>query len=54
MRSVPRRLLDLLTLLSLLLSVAAVAVWVRSYWYYSKLGYTAAVDDRHLTSTTTP
>ena len=32
-----RRLLNLLTLLSLLLCVAVVALWVRSYWVFDRL-----------------
>src|SRR5687767_4499892 len=33
-----RRLLNLLTAVSLLLCVAAVALWVRSYWVYEYAG----------------
>src|SRR5687768_14337477 len=41
MRTSPmkRRLLNLLTALSLLLCVAVVALWVRSYWRADVLGY---------------
>ena len=34
-----RRLLNLLTALSLLLCVAACVLWVRSYWTFSEAGY---------------
>src|SRR5947207_1160468 len=34
-----RRLINLLTALSLLLCIAAVALWVRSYWHYDALGF---------------
>ena len=35
-----RRLFTLLSALSLLLSLAAVALWVRSYWLFDDLSYT--------------
>ena len=35
-----RRLLNLLTILSLLLCVAAVALWIRSYWAGDELQWT--------------
>jgi len=44
----PRRLFNLLTLLSLLLCALLVALWVRSHWYDSFLKREAPVDERHL------
>ena len=37
--SMTRRLLNLLTVLSLLLCVAVAALWVRSYWVYDLAGF---------------
>jgi hypothetical protein len=39
-----RRLFTIATAISLLLCVAIVVVWVRSYWTYDWIGYTAPMD----------
>jgi hypothetical protein len=44
----PRRLRNLPTFLSLLLSVVLIALWLRSHGYDSFLSYDAPVDERHL------
>jgi hypothetical protein len=45
-----RRLLNLLTLLSLLLCVAVVALWVRSYWYADALDVQLGRTNVHFSS----